>query len=280
MKQMEIKVAHSPDADDAFMFYALAKDKVDTGELKFTHILQDIETLNRKAFEGEFDVTAVSFHAYSYLTDKYALLPSGASIGNKYGPILVSQKEFDVSELKNKLIAIPGTLTTAFLVLKLYSDGENFQYKVVPFDKILHYVKQGSFDAGLIIHEGQLTYKNIGLTKIADLGEWWYSKTELPLPLGGNVIKKSLGKELMLKISNLLRRSIEYGLEHREEALNYALKFSRDLKKDLTDKFVGMYVNDMTLNYSSKQRKALQLLLNMGYEKGIIKHKVKVEFIE
>jgi len=279
MTTREIKVAHSPDSDDAFMFYALAKDKIDTGELRFTHVLQDIETLNRKALtSAEFDVTAVSIHAYAHLADKYALLPSGASMGDRYGPMIVSSAPMTPEEAKKKVIAVPGTLTTAFLVLKLFAP--EVEYKVVPFDKIIDAVKSGEVEAGLIIHEGQLTYQNEGLHKVLDFGEWWYEKTGLPLPLGGNVIRRDLGPELMSRVSRILKESIQFALDHRGDALDYALQFARDMDPKLADKFVGMYVNDMTLEYSADCRRAVSTLLDEAYKAKLIPSAIAVEFVE
>jgi 1,4-dihydroxy-6-naphthoate synthase len=273
-----ITVAHSPDSDDAFMFYALAKGKLDTGDLAFTHVLEDIETLNRKALREEYDVTAVSFHAYAYIADKYALLPSGASMGDRYGPIVVALRPLDASDLRGKTIAIPGTMTTAYLVLRLYEP--DIQYTVVPFDQILDAVAAGSVDAGLIIHEGQLTYPSKGLHKVLDLGQWWHEQMHLPLPLGGNAIRRSLGPDLSSRIAKLLKQSIQYALEHREEALTYALQFARDMEPTLADRFVGMYVNNLTLDYGQPGREAVQRLLSLGYEKGLIPQRVEVEFVE
>ena len=274
----EIKVAHSPDSDDAFMFYALANDKLDTGDLKFTHVLQDIESLNRRAFNRDFDVTAVSFHAYAYLADKYVLLPSGASMGEKYGPMVIARQPMTLDELKGKLIAVPGTMTTAFLGLKLLAP--DFKHEVVPFDKIIDAVTEGSVDAGLIIHEGQLTYERAGLHKIVDLGEWWCERTGLPLPLGGNVIRRDLPPDVIRRTSALLKASIQYALDHRQEALAYALSFARDMDEKLADKFVGMYVNELTLDYGEQGRTAVRLLLDEGHAAGIIPHKVDVEFVD
>jgi 1,4-dihydroxy-6-naphthoate synthase len=274
----EITVAHSPDSDDAFMFYALANDKLDTGDLRFTHLLQDIETLNRRAFQEDFDVTAVSFHAYAYLADKYVLLPSGASMGDRYGPMLIAREPGNLSEFANKQIAIPGTMTTAYLALRLVLP--DFKYTVVPFDQIIDTVASGKVDAGLIIHEGQLTYRDAGLHKILDLGEWWCERTGLPLPLGGNVIRRSLAPELRKQVSDLLKASIQYALDHRQEALQYALQFARDLDPKLADKFVGMYVNELTLDYGQAGRQAVRLLLEEGHRKGIIPQRVDLEFVD
>jgi 1,4-dihydroxy-6-naphthoate synthase len=273
-----IRVAHSPDSDDAFMFYALATNKIQTGELEFEHVLSDIETLNEKALKGEYEVTAISFHAYAYLTDKYALLTSGASMGDRYGPLVISKIVMKPGDLKGKRVAVPGTRTTAFLVLKLFEP--EFSHIVVPFDKVFEAVSGGRADAGLIIHEGQLTYPGWGLHKVIDLGEWWHRETQLPLPLGGNAVRKDLGPLLVARVSNILKQSIEYALEHRDEALEYAMQFARDMQKELTDKFVGMYVNQRTLNYGEAGRKAVQLLLDMAHGKKIIDQPVKIEFAE
>src|SRR5262249_11692479 len=238
MTQQLITVGHSPDPDDAFMFYALAHDKLDTGNLRFRHELQDIETLNRRALRGELEVTAVSIHAYSYLLDKYALLPSGCSMGDRYGPMVVARRPMSISDLKDVRIAVPGTMTTAFLGLRLLMP-EGFAHEVVPFDQIIGVVSEGRFDAGLIIHEGQLTFQDQGLHLVVDLGVWWQEKTGLPLPLGGNVVRRDLGPETMRHISHLLKESIRYSLVHRDEALAYALKYARDMGKSLADRFVG-----------------------------------------
>ena len=273
-----ISVAHSPDSDDAFMFYGLATNKLETDSLKFEHTLKDIQTLNEDARCGIYDVTAISFHAYAYVADKYALLPHGASIGDKYGPILVSRETRSLEEIPNMRIAIPGELTSAFLALRIYN--QDFEYVVVPFDEIIDYVKKGNADAGLLIHEGQLFYKQVGLDKVLDLGEWWYKKTGLPLPMGGNVIKRDLGEDLMRKVSKHLHRSIQYSMEHREDALAYAMQFARDMPPELADRFVAMWVNDLTLDYGDRGREAVRLLLEEGYEKGIIPHRVEVDFVE
>jgi 1,4-dihydroxy-6-naphthoate synthase len=274
----QITVAHSPDSDDAFMFYALATNKIKTGDLKFRHVLSDIETLNHKALTGEYEVTAVSFHAYAYLSEKYALLRSGASMGDRYGPLVVSDTAMKPQELEGKVIAVPGEMTTAFLILKLFEP--DFTPLVVPFDKIFDAIRRKKASAGLIIHEGQLTFSSLGLHKVIDLGEWWHKKTQLPLPLGGNAVRKDLGPELISQVSRILRQSIEYALEHREQALNYAMQFARDMEQELADKFVGMYVNDRTLNYGEAERKAVQLLLDMGHQRKIINRPVQVEFAE
>lgn len=275
----KITIAHSPDSDDAFMFYALATNKVRVPGLRFTHTLCDIETLNRKAGEGEglYDVTAISFHAYPYIQENYALLPSGGSVGDGYGPMIVSTRAYSQDEIKSKRIAVPGKLTTAYLVLNLFAPG--VETEVVPFDQIIPQVKLGNFEAGLIIHEGQLTYDRSGLYRVVDLGKWWHKITGLPLPLGGNAIRRSLGPELISSVSNALRESIQYALDHRGEALAYALQFARDLDPQLADKFVAMYVNERTLDYGSDGREAVQRLLDMGYEAGIIPHPARVDFV-
>ena len=273
-----LSVGHSPDPDDAFMFYALAHNKIPTGNLAFAHELQDIETLNRRCLNQELDISAISLHAFAYLSDKYALLSSGCSMGDRYGPMVVAKKAYTIEELKSLRIAVPGTLTTAFLSLSLLL-GSKFQYEVVPFDEILNAVEQGKVDAGLIIHEGQLTFQNQGLKLVVDMGVWWYEKTGLPLPLGGNVVRKDLGADIISEASRLIRESIHYGLNHRKEALAYALQYGRDLDTGLADKFVGMYVNDWTVDYGEKGRKAVQLLLNEGHKAGVIPHPVLVEFV-
>jgi 1,4-dihydroxy-6-naphthoate synthase len=279
MSKRLITVGHSPDPDDAFMFYALAHDKLDTGDLQFRHELQDIETLNRRALKGELEVTAVSIHAYSYLLNKYALLPSGCSMGDRYGPMVVAREPLKIDDLKTRKIAVPGTMTTAFLALRLLLPG-GFEYEVLPFDEILNAVEQGRFDAGLIIHEGQLTFQNQGLKLIVDLGVWWMEKTGLPLPLGGNVVRRDLGDATMKQISRLLKESIRYSLDHRDAALDYALKYARDMDKSLADKFVGMYVNDWTLDYGPRGREAVRRLLDEAHRAGVIASPVAVEFVE
>jgi 1,4-dihydroxy-6-naphthoate synthase len=273
-----ITVAHSPDSDDAFMFYGLATNKLETEGLKFEHTLKDIQSLNEDAKNGVFDVTAISFHAYAYIDDKYALLPHGASIGDKYGPIVVSKEQYKPEDIANLKIAIPGELTSAFLALKLYNP--DFEYVVVPFDEIIDYVQKGKADAGLLIHEGQLFYKQMGLYKVLDLGEWWFERTGLPLPMGGNVIRRDLGEELMKKVSKHLHRSIVYSMENREDALAYAMQFARDMPTELADRFVAMWVNDLTLDYGERGREGVKRLLAEGFEKGIIPHKVEVDFVD
>ena len=273
-----ITVAHSPDSDDAFMFYGLATNKLETEGLKFEHTLKDIQSLNEDAKKGVFDVTAISFHAYAYVSDKYALLPHGASIGDKYGPILVSKEPRDEGDIPTMKIAIPGELTSAYLALRIYNS--DFQHVVYPFDEIIDAVQKGEVDAGLLIHEGQLFYNQMGLHKVLDLGEWWYDKTGLPLPMGGNVIRRDLGKDLMQEVSKHLHASIVYSMENREDALEYAMQFARDMQPELADRFVAMWVNDLTLDYGDRGREAVKRLLKEGHEKGIIPHKVKIDFVD
>ncbi|MFN5532343.1 MAG: menaquinone biosynthesis family protein [Planctomycetaceae bacterium] len=277
-EQILIRVGHSPDPDDAFMFHALANDKIDTGKYRFTHDLQDIETLNRRALKGELELTAVSLHGYAYITDTYALCACGASMGDNYGPMVVTRTPMKIADLKGKKIAVPGTLTTAFLTLKLLL-GDSFTYEVHPFDEILNIVEAGRADAGLIIHEGQLTYRNQGLHLVVDLGCWWHDETGLPLPLGGNAIRRDLGAQGMREVTDLLQRSIRYGLEHREEALVHAEKYGRDLDHERTDKFVGMYVNDWTIDFGQRGREAVALLLDRAWKARIIPNPVNLEFI-
>lgn len=272
-----ISVAHSPDSDDAFMFYGLATNKLETEGLKFEHTLKDIQGLNEDASNGVFDVTAISFHAYAYVADKYALLPHGASIGDKYGPIVVAKEPRDPADIGKMKIAIPGELTSAFLALRIYNP--DFEYTVVPFDKIIDAVQKGEADAGLLIHEGQLFYKQMGLDKVLDLGEWWHERTGLPLPMGGNAIKRELGPELMKQVSKHLHRSIIYSMENREDALSYAMQFARDMAPELADRFVAMWVNDLTLDYGERGREGVRRLLKEGYEAGIIPHEVDIEFV-
>lgn len=271
-----ITVAHSPDSDDAFMFFGLASGAVETHGVEVEQVLADIETLNRAAFEGRYEVTAVSFHAYAHLVDKYALLPHGASMGDRYGPIVVARKG-GASKVKGTRIAIPGTLTTAYLTLRLYEP--EFEYVVVPFDEIQRAVLDGKAEAGLLIHEGQLTYEEEGLSKIVDLGEWWAEQTDgLPLPLGGNIIRRDLGPEMIHKVSKMLHDSIAYALSHREQAVEYALQFGRGLDRARTDTFVGMYVNNLTLSYGDRGRRAVEKLLGDAFERGLIPQRVPVEF--
>jgi 1,4-dihydroxy-6-naphthoate synthase len=273
-----ITVAHSPDSDDAFMFYALATNKLDTGQIQFEHVLQDIQTLNEEAMRGTYEVTAISFHAYAYVADKYFLLPHGASIGDNYGPVLVSRQPTLPSEIPSLKIAVPGTLTSAFLALRLYNP--DIRYEVVPFDQIIEAVESGRCDAGLLIHEGQLFYEARGLHKILDLGEWWYEKTGLPLPMGGNAIRRDLEPETISQVSQYLRESIKYALDNREDALQYALQFARDMDPELADRFVAMWVNDRTLDYDDRGREAVRRLLADGVTSGIIPHSVEVQFVD
>ena len=273
----EISIAHSPDSDDAFMFYGLATNKVRVPGVKFTHTLTDIETLNHRAInEAFYDVTAISFHAYPYLQENYTLMACGGSVGEGYGPMIVPSRKLPLPQLKKTRIAVPGTLTTAYLTLKLFAP--EIETAVVPFDKIIPAVVAGEFEAGLIIHEGQLTYANDGLTKLLDLGQWWREQTGLPLPLGGNAIRRSLGAETLSSTTNALRDSIQHALDHREEALAYAMQFARDLDSTLANRFVGMYVNERTLNYGPDGREAIQKLLNMGFDRGIIPNRANVDF--
>lgn len=277
MEKMLIRVAHSPDSDDAFMFFALATERLPTGPYRFRHVLEDIESLNRKAVRGEYEVTAVSIHAYAYISDKYALLPSGASMGERYGPIVVARKPFAPSELRGKTIGIPGLLTSAYLALKLFEP--DFKALAISFDQIMDAVQKGHVDAGLLIHEGQLTYAQEGLHKVVDLGEWWNDETKLPLPLGGNAIRRDLGLEHVHEISRLLRESIRYALDHREDALQHALRYARDLSQKQADQFVGMYVNRRTLDYGPEGRAAVQMFLDRAYAAGLIPHPVIPEFV-
>ena len=272
-----ISIAHSPDSDDAFMFYALATNKLDTGDLEFTHVLEDIQSLNEKAMRGVYDVTAISFHAYAYIADRYALLPHGASIGDNYGPIVVAREPYKIEDLSRLKIAVPGKLTSAFLALRILCP--DFAYEVVAFDRIIDAVRGGACDAGLLIHEGQLFYQNLGLQKVVDLGEWWHASTGLPLPMGGNVIRRDLGTETVSRVSHYLHESIRYSLEHRADALAYAMQFARDMDAELADRFVGMWVNELTLDYTERGRVAVQRLLDEGAERGIIPHRVEVEFV-
>jgi 1,4-dihydroxy-6-naphthoate synthase len=278
MPTTTIRVAHSPDSDDAFMFYALAEGKIDTGDLRYVHELQDIESLNQRALKAELEVTAVSIHAYAYLTDRYALLPHGSSMGDRYGPRLVARAPMTRAEVRGKRIAVPGPLTTAYLALQLYEP--DFEAVMTPFDQIEDAVVNGEVDAGLLIHEGQLTFGDRGLHLVADMGEWWFQETGLPLPLGGNVVRKDLGGPLIRTVSKHLRASIAYGLEHRDTALDHAMRYSRGLARDKADTFVGMYVNDWTLDYGDRGREAVRKLLERGVERGLIDKAVSVEFVE
>jgi 1,4-dihydroxy-6-naphthoate synthase len=273
----EIVCAHSPDSDDAFMFYALATKKVRSQLVAFRHVLEDIETLNRKALEGAYELTAISYHAYPYVAEQYVLMASGSSVGDGYGPILVSTRPMSPDEIKGKRIAIPGRKTTAYLTMKLFEP--DFEEVVFPFDKILDAVADHTVDAGLVIHEGQLTYGRSGFHSVVDLGRWWKDKYDLPLPLGANVLLRSLAPDLKSECCRLMRDSIQYALDHGEESLNYAMQFARDLEQRLAEKFVGMYVNHFTVDCGDLVPKAAQKLLDMGYEAGLISKKVEVEFV-
>ena len=273
-----IRVGHSPDSDDAFMFYALTHDRLDTGGLRFVHQLEDIETLNRRATRGELEVSAVSIHAFAYLADRYALLASGASMGDRYGPTLVTREPMTLEDLRGRMIAVPGKLTSAYLTLQLCM-GKDVPVTLLPFDQILPAVAAGDVPAGLLIHEGQLFYGDKGLYKVLDLGQWWYEQTSLPLPLGGNVVRKDLGEAMVLKIAGLLKQSIHYALEHREEALTYALAYARDLDPKLADRFVGMYVNHWTVDYGPRGREAVRQLLGRAAEAGLVPGPIDVQFV-
>ena len=277
-RKVTLKLAHSPDSDDAFMFYALATRKLRTNNLEFKHVLEDIETLNQKALQQVYEITAASFHAYPYLAEHYILLPSGASFGERYGPIVVARTAPGAKGLRGKRIAIPGKMTTAFLVMQLYEP--QFEPVFTPFDKILEVVSRGDADAGVVIHEGQLTFAEAGLKKIVDLGEWWHQETQLPLPLGGNLILRSLDRRTMRAAAKLLTESIQYALDNREEALNYALQFGRGLDSSTADRFVAMYVNEWTLDYGDRGRQAVQTLLDRGFAKGLLPRQVQAEFLD
>jgi 1,4-dihydroxy-6-naphthoate synthase len=283
MPKQLIRVGHSPDPDDAFMFHALANGKIDTGSYEFVHELVDIETLNRRAFAGELELTALSLHAYAHLADRYMLCPCGASMGDRYGPMVVATQPQTIDELRSLTIAVPGTLTTAYLALRLCLGGE-VRHVVVPFDRIIDAAVAGEYkgqriDAGLIIHEGQLTFGDRGLKLIVDLGVWWHEQTGLPLPLGANGIRKDLGPAVIRDVTGLLKQSIDYGLSHRQEALDYALKYGRDLDRAKADRFVGMYVNDWTLDFGPRGREAVRRLLAEGHAAGVIPKLVEPEFV-
>ena len=291
-KKTTLRLGHSPDPDDAFMFYALAKDKIDSGRWHFEHVLQDIQTLNQRALKGELEITAISIHAYPYVADKYALTACGSSMGDGYGPMLITREPMKLADLRGKTIVIPGVLTTAFLALQLAlgkgkpvdalhqeGDAAAFRYEVAPFDQILQLVQSGAADVGLIIHEGQLTYKQMGLQLVADLGVWWKEQTGLPLPLGGNCIRKDLGEQAMEEITGILKRSIQYSLDHRSEAVEYALQFGRDLNAKLADEFVGMYVNHWTVDYGQVGRQAIDTLLQKGAAAGLVPSAGKIQYI-
>ncbi len=282
MAQTKLTLGHSPDPDDAFMFYGLAKGLIPTGGLEFVHILQDIQTLNERAQRGELDISAVSFHAYAYISEKYALLPSGASMGDGYGPMLVAREPLGRAEVLRRRIAVPGFMTSAFLALQLWLEkpASELNCVVVPFDQIFAAVRNGVADAGLVIHEGQLTYKNEGLHLCADLGVWWGEQNDgLPLPLGGNVIHKRFPPEVRRTIAELLTRSIQFSLDHREEAVRHALQYARDMGSELADKFVGMYVNHWTLDYGEAGREAIRRFLGQAFERGLLPHRQELEFV-
>jgi 1,4-dihydroxy-6-naphthoate synthase len=282
MQQTTLTLGHSPDPDDAFMFYALAKDLIPTHGFHFTHILQDIQTLNERATRGELDISAVSIHAYAYVSDKYALLPSGASMGDGYGPMLVAKQKFSREEIAKKKIAVPGTMTSAFLALQLWlgKPAKEFNYVVVPFDQIFAAVKNGTAEVGLIIHEGQLTFQNEKLVLCEDLGVWWGRQNDgLPLPLGGNVIHKKFAPAMRKQISDTLTASIQFSLDHRPEAVQHALQYARDMGRDLADKFVGMYVNHWTLDYGERGRESIRRFLGQAFERGLLPHRQELEFV-
>jgi 1,4-dihydroxy-6-naphthoate synthase len=279
-----LRLGHSPDPDDAFMFYALAQDPplIQTKGYRFEHVLQDIQTLNQRAMKGELEITAISIHAYPYVAEKYALTSCGSSMGDKYGPMVVAREALTVEQLRGKTIAVPGKLTTAFLALQLClgKAGEAFQFVVVPFDQILAFVRDGNADAGLIIHEGQLTYRQMGLELIVDLGVWWHEQTSLPLPLGGNCIRRDLGREVMQEVTDVLKQSIQYSLDYRPQAVEYALQFGRDLDRALADRFVRMYVNEWTLDYGPRGREAIQRLLQAGAAAGLVPAIGDIDFVD
>jgi 1,4-dihydroxy-6-naphthoate synthase len=275
---VKVSLAHSPDSDDAFMFYGLARGKVDTGGLEIAHVLGDIESLNQAAREGRHEVTAISFHAYPYVAERYALMPCGGSIGDGYGPLLVAREARAPAEVGDLLVAVPGTLTTAYLALKLFAPRA--RTRVVAFDRILDEVGEGRADLGLVIHEGQLTYGGHGLRKVLDLGAWWKEETGLPLPLGGNAVRRDLGPELMARLTRLVRETVRYSLEHRREALEYAMTFARGMVPEIADRFVGMWVNEMTLDCGERGRRAVQVLLDRGYEAGVIPNRVQADFVQ
>ena len=281
MNEMLLRLGHSPDPDDAFMFYGLAKDKLPSGRYRFEHVLQDIQTLNQRARKGELEITAISIHAYPYVSDKYALTSCGSSMGDKYGPMVIARDPMSIEQLRGKKIAIPGELTTAYLTLQLLlgKGGQAFEFEVVHFDQIPAYVRDGKVDAGLIIHEGQLTYQSLGLHLVVDLGMWWFEKTGLPLPLGGNCIRKDLGTEVMQEVTDILKRSIQYSLDHRAEAVEYALQYGRDLNRELADQFVGMYVNHWTIDYGPRGREAITRLLKEGAAAGLVPDAGEIEYV-
>ena len=283
MEKSKLTLGHSPDPDDAFMFYGLAKGLVDNGGYEFEHIPQDIQTLNERASRGELDISAISIHAYAHVCDKYALLPSGASMGDGYGPMLVAREDFSKEEIASRRIAVPGTMTSAFLALQLWLEqpAERIQYTVVPFDKIFDAVNRGEADVGLIIHEGQLTFENEGLVCCEDLGVWWGRENDgLPLPLGGNVIHKRIESDERKVVSDILENSIRYSLDNRSEAVEHSLQYARDMGIDLADKFVGMYVNDWTLDYGDAGRESIRRFLKRGFEMGFVSTNPELEFVK
>jgi len=279
MTNQTLLLGHSPDPDDAFMFYALAQNKIPTGRWAFEHVLQDIQTLNERALRGELHITAISIHAYPYVADKYALTACGSSMGDGYGPMVVTREPMSVEDLRGKMIAIPGEMTTAFLALNLLLGKDTFQHKVVMFDEILDCVARGDADAGLIIHEGQLTYQNQKLQLVVDLGKWWMETTDLPLPLGGNTIRRDMGQPAMDEVTAILKQSIEYSLAHRAEAVEHALQYARDMGTDLADRFVGMYVNHWTVDYGQKGRHAVRELLHRAAEAGLVPDCGEIDFV-
>lgn len=275
---MRISLAHSPDSDDAFMFYGLARGKVAAAGLEVTHVLRDIETLNREAREGRHEVTAISFHAYPYVADRYALMPCGGSIGDGYGPLLVAREPIDPAAVGDRLVAVPGTLTSAYLALKLFAPGA--RTRVAPFDRILDEVREGRADVGLVIHEGQLTFGGHGLHKVLDLGAWWKGETGLPLPLGGNAVRRDLGPDLMRRLTHIVRETVRYSLAHRQDALSYAMEFARGMDPAVADRFVGMWVNEMTRDIGERGRRAVQELLDRGHAAGVIPVRTIVDFVD
>ena len=274
---MKITIAHSPDSDDAFMFYGLARGGVPTGDLEVAHVLADIETLNQHAREGRHEVTAISFHAYPHVADKYALMPCGGSIGDGYGPLLVAREPMDPRSVAGKTVAVPGTLTSAYLALQLFAPG--VATRVVPFDLVLDEVREGRAEVGLVIHEGQLTYGGQRLVKVTDLGAWWKEETGLPLPLGGNAVRRDLGKEMMVRLTRLVRATVEHSLAHRPQALEYAMSFARGMDPAVADRFVGMWVNGMTVEMGERGRRAVQAFLDRGFEAGVVPRRVALDFV-
>jgi 1,4-dihydroxy-6-naphthoate synthase len=281
MQTQLLRLGHSPDPDDAFMFYGLAKQLIDTRPYRFEHVLQDIQTLNQRARKAELEITAISIHAYPYVAEKYALTSCGSSMGDRYGPMVIAPRPMKITELKGKTIAIPGELTTAFLTLQLCigKAGENFRAVPVHFDEIPRWVKEGKVDAGLIIHEGQLTFQNLGLHLVVDLGVWWDQQTGLPLPLGGNCIRRNLGPKVCQEVTDILKKSIQFSLDHRQEAVDYSLQFGRDLNRQLADQFVGMYVNAWTLDYGPRGMEAIRTLLDRGAKAGLVPAVGEIEFV-